>query len=370
MATRSTQVKVVPQQPQEDEQKTESWLTEETFTADALNDALQSVFAEMGVTGEGEASVFVSKVDGIVKGEDAKVWEGDAGDYDLMAIARQHGSGKYRVRVYVKPPVGAKQIKANKVFGVLLTPEEERQRTKGPETTDYLKKSDLETILATALARIQPVQPATNPADTVTLAIQLAKAMQPAQPAVDMLGMMTMAMQFAEKMRPDPDATPRDAGANGNDVIVAMIDKFGPAFASVMEQTMRQQAQQQAAAQPAQIQQLPATIPEPQPNIVQSNETTINEDDAMREGKRQFAMGIQFLVAQAQAGNPVETYAEMIMDNVPEETLMALLKAPDPIAMLSEVNQEVAKYQEWFVGLLDEVKKMVSDATNSNSPTD
>jgi hypothetical protein len=366
MASRTAQVKVIPQQAQQDEQKPESWLTDETFTADALDEALQSVFAEMGVTGEGEASVFVSKVDGIVKGEDAKVWEGDASDYDLMAVARQHGSGKYRVRVYVKPPIGAKQIKANKVFGVLLTPDEERQRTRAPDAGEYLKKSDLETILASAVARIQPAQPVANPTDTVTLAIQLAKAMQPAQPAVDVIGMMTMAMQFAEKMRPDPDAAPRDAGANGNDVIVAMIDKFGPAFASGMEQTLKQQSQQQAAARPAPVQQLPATIPEPQPSIVHSNETTtITEDEAMREGQKQFAMGIQFLVMQAQAGNPVETYAEMIMDNVPGETLDALLKAPDSIVLLKEVNPEVEKYQEWFVALLDEVKKMVSDATNS-----
>src|SRR6266481_1741400 len=81
-------------------------LDDESFNGESLNPALETLYAELGISGEGEAVVFVSQLDADKKGAEAQVWRGSPDDYDLEAIARTFGSGNYRVKVYVRGPTG------------------------------------------------------------------------------------------------------------------------------------------------------------------------------------------------------------------------------------------------------------------------
>lgn len=67
------------------------------------------------------------------------------------------------------------------------------------------------------------------------------------------------------------------------------------------------------------------------------------------------------LVRKAAAGGDPGLYAELIVDNVPIETLHELLQAPpDPVTALAQVVPEVEQHREWFGQLVDGVRAILA----------
>jgi hypothetical protein len=80
---------------------------------------------------------------------------------------------------------------------------------------------------------------------------------------------------------------------------------------------------------------------------------------AMQE--MQLKMGIGFLLKQAQAGNPVVTYVDMVLDNVPFDTLVTLMQQADPVALLAQVEPQVTQYKAWFDEFLKDLKEAMAE---------
>ena len=76
-------------------------------------------------------------------------------------------------------------------------------------------------------------------------------------------------------------------------------------------------------------------------------------------------MGLSFLVQQCKLGGEAGTYAEVVLDSVPADTMSELLKLPDPIAYLANFTPEVASHRAWFEALMQECREMLSDETEA-----
>ena len=109
---------------------------EDIFNFDSLNPALETIKAELQITGDADVTVHVSKLNADENGTEMNVWRGDPDSYDLEQIAKKFGSGQYRVMVYMRIPSGQKVRKLNKVMAWLLSPEDEQRRKSGnaPQT--------------------------------------------------------------------------------------------------------------------------------------------------------------------------------------------------------------------------------------------
>lgn len=337
------------------------WLTDEMYDGDTLTTALDALCQDLGIEGDAQAEVHISKLDGLTKGEEANVKRCSPEEYDLHATAMEYGSGKYRIRVYVRVQTGQRVLKGNKVISWLLSPTEERERTarlEGEKTSNYVTKDDLETILSRVIAQVKVNAP--PPVDQMALiktVLEMSAAFrqpEPAQPAVNPLDYLKIGIELAGKAATNEKPEISEVGSNQNDVFITMMEQFGPTFAAVMQERMKNPAQAAPALLPA-----PATAPA-------QEKTEIDQQSVEEAGMEQMKMGLAFLVMQAQAGNPVETYAELIIDNVPEDTLQVLITSPDPVTELAKVDPNIDQFREWFTELIDSVKKILSDI-NSES---
>lgn len=327
---------------------------ETTFSAETLNPALESLYAEMGITEGGEATVHISMLDADGRGGEANIWRGDPDNYDLEQIARKFGSGQYRVKVYVRIASGHKVQKGNKVFIWKLSPEDEAKRLAPPPSTQAPSVSpeqigamitDGITKGLAAIMAHQAPPPAVDPMAMLTQVMTLAKLMQPAPvAAVDPLDQMRKMAEINALMNEGREA-PASGKAGTNDVIITMIDKFGPAFAAVLSQN---KAAEQAVQQP----QLAAP---------DANQPTGEDEMSIMQWK--LKMGIEFLVQQCVAGGQPVTYAEVVMDSVPVETIEVWTKddtsVTAAIAGFVQLVPDVAAHDVWFRELMKECKGLL-----------
>jgi len=88
----------------------------------------------------------------------------------------------------------------------------------------------------------------------------------------------------------------------------------------------------------------PAETPQPQP----------------RDDNKVLAYYLGFLVGKAQGGADASLYAELVLDNVPDQQLTPLLARGDQlIDHLIEIHPPVAQHREWFVKLVQEINDLL-----------
>ena len=194
-----------------------------------------------------------------------------------------------------------------------------------------------------------------NPMQNMREMIELFKVMQPQNvaPPVDQMSVLRNVIELQQLMKPDTDEAPVRGGAGTNDLILAMINKFGPLFAGALGQNM---------GQPVPVE-MPGSYPDPlaiehQPPATPESKTESDDMNAIAAMK--LKMGLGWLVDQCKAGGFPETYAEVIIDSVPADTLKELLAAPSPLAVLAAVNPAVNDNAEWFTSLLAECKNILN----------
>ena len=324
--------------------------------SEETNPALESLFMEMGIepTGE-EIKVFVYQVDPANKLAEAQVWRGDPENYNLDEIGRTFGTGNYRVRIYGKAN-GKSTVIANKVFGIKLSPADEAKRL-APLNVPAQQAAppvDIARAISEGIAAAMRSMPPPPPPMNLGEIIALAKAMMPAPvPQLNPMEMLKLGVEMSKSNNEGSSA--REPGSNTNDLIIAMIENFAAPVVGLVTQ-----AQQKVAQMPDAPGNLPALANEAAPAYtgeLQQEET----QDMNIVAEMKLKAGLSFLVTQAQQGNPCETYAEMIVDNVGAEDLQKVLAQPDPVAALCNFNKDIASYMPWFKELLDNVKNLLAE---------
>lgn len=376
--------------------KPDAELLDEVFDARALNPALEALYGELGIGPDGQdTTVFVSYF--LPDGKEARVWDGAPDDYNLMDTARKHGSGDYRVKLYGRVESGHKVpiTGANKVFSIRLTAEEDARIKHAREnpplqpasgvaggvsmTPEQIRLMIVEGIRAAIPAPVQT--PVLNPLDIVRAVGDIFKSVQPAPNAASafpvgelmrgVFGIMKEA-GAARGNNEDDDRRP-SRGSNIYDIWGRVVDKAIPLLETLAQRGTLGAPMPQANVNPAGAPTL-TLVPGAASNNVNANtnaahagaETahfagTPEELAAMNAMKT----GIAYLVAQADAGHDPVTYADVVQDNVPEESLRALIAQPDVVAYLSALDPRVANHKDWFVELFNTIKE---DLTGDDTP--
>lgn len=351
-------------------QSAEQVLTaEDMYSFAELNPALEKMYAEMGVEGDGQANVYVTKL--MQDGREAKIWNGQPTDYDLMTIARKFGSGDYRVKLYVQHESGRFVMKANTIIPVMLEAGEDARiealrtgQSVSASGAPVVSAADIARAVAEAVKAVMPVPVAAGSnlgmlkevAEIVrTLAPQPTTTITPQFNPFDMMKIM------AEMLRDSRSDDPLDRGVNATstDVFLRLIDKFAPMFTEVLSKNGAAVAALPAPSghQPAQ----PATPAQPVQNPT--------EQEAMNGMK----MGLAFLVTQAAADSDPATYAEVVLDSVPDEAITMFLQNPKPLEYLAQFDPRVMQYAQWFTDLIAAVKDAMKDEsseTGTGAPVD
>jgi hypothetical protein len=83
-----------------------------------------------------------------------------------------------------------------------------------------------------------------------------------------------------------------------------------------------------------------------------------------------LAYYLGFLCGKAQTGAEPSLYAELVLDNVPDEQLMPMLNRGDLlIDDFIAIHPPVAQHREWFVGLLKEINELLAPDDETPAPT-
>lgn len=351
-------------------------LGSETFDAESLNPALETLFAEMGVTDGGDATVHVTKLDANGRGSEAQIWKGDPDQYDLEQLARKFGSGEYRVKVYVRIPTGQKVMKANKVFSWLLSPEDEARRLNPTQPQHAAQPVDISRQIAEAVAAaVAPLMAARQPQpDPMAMMSSLAGIMRDLQPQAqhvaqpsqtNPLEMIRSVIEITQMMKGESDPVDRGVNASTNDVLLGMVNKFGPLLMGALAQGPGASMTGMPQAQPAvEYQQNPTRPPQPQ-------QAPQSPQPGVEDVNLQLKMGINFLLMQCEAGGAPETYAEVVLDSVPTDAMQSLLAQPDPIAWLATIDKRVEEpaNAEWFRELIASARDLLAPDGNDANAT-
>lgn len=65
---------------------------------------------------------------------------------------------------------------------------------------------------------------------------------------------------------------------------------------------------------------------------------------------------LNFLVGQAERGNDPQTYAFLVLDQLPEDTIRNLIDDPDWFGRLQSLHAGVAPYREWFAEMVSYIR--------------
>jgi cell division septation protein DedD len=130
-----------------------------------------------------------------------------------------------------------------------------------------------------------------------------------------------------------------------------------PIFEEMVRSRMAPQQALPAPAQPAALaprQPQPQPARNPQPTQPQQQPTAEQQtaDMAMQSGAF-FAQQLQFLMLGAQRNSDPQSYADIILDTVPEQLLQGLLLLDDPFTELVKINPTIEPFRPWFDELLN-----------------
>lgn len=337
-------------------------------TADDLQNALSVIMAEAGVT-EHEAVAHVYLLDR-ESNEEPKIWKGPAEDYDLDKLAHKFGSGSYRLKVYAKDDgTGKFVLRLNRVIPYRLSAEEDARLKairSGEVPVSQLNGNAQPTITAETIAQAiraampapAPVVPAISPIEMVKAFAEVLKAVTPVSqvPQMNPVDVLRVAAGFIKDNTVGSDPIERGVNATGMDVFMRLVDRFAPMF----EKTIAQAVQGQPAGLPNPHQMgnaQPGGTPMQPMQPVQPIQPIQPGDDVTMK----LRMGLNFLCMQAQAGNDPETYADVILDNVPEKELKEMFAQPDWLDRLAAFDPNVKNHAKWF----GELKEACEDTLNA-----
>lgn len=190
---------------------------------------------------------------------------------------------------------------------------------------------DIPAIITSIAGAVTALRPAVAPAPT-----------ESTSKAIDMF---MQGLQLARELRDDASPPDNSIGGMLRDVLKS------PIVAAAVQSA----AQTQAQPQPARLPNPAAATPQPaQVSHAKPVATPTEESQVLS-----YYLGM--LVNKAKAGADPSLYADLVLDNVPDEQLLAWLKRGDNlIDDFIASNPAVAEHRDWFVSLIQSVHEAVA----------
>lgn len=262
----------------------------------------------------------------------------------LDQIRDQYGSGDYNIRVY--GPEGLLKNQTVSIAAAIGRAQPQGDIVNTVRTMLTEQQNTLAIALNSGMQAIaqalQGAQSAKAPSLTELIAAVsgLNGLMPKTQASESPLLVMKQTLELMTQMResmPLGDSEPDPLLSTFTRVIEPLISK------AMSEPVLAQ------TPTPAQVTLQSDPIPETVPS---------SEESKMRALYRGF---VAFLVSNASQNNPVETYAETVIDNAPEPMLRQFVDDPQWLDKLAGFNERVRLYPDWFSKLRDEVKKILTE---------
>ena len=100
----------------------------------------------------------------------------------------------------------------------------------------------------------------------------------------------------------------------------------------------------------------PQAAPAYQPNPIAQKPQLTPEQKEAQKMNMMLRLGIGQLIAGAKRNSPHDTYATLVIDNIPEAQIMAFFNSPTGFADLVKIAPEVANHSAWFGELAEHIK--------------
>lgn len=288
----------------------------------------------------------------------------------IARVRDQYGTGVYEARVW-------KDFGDGKGF---------KQRERIPFSIELPKNPPAPAIDHGGSALIHAVtqQGEVLQALVAKLLTQPPPAPPPAQNFAEMFaGMATMAEAMRKFMGPPPAAAApvnplemlssvvalvKDANNEGREKgIMDLVGDFlnSDVMKTVVQNFTPQPAQPVAQPQRALVAPVPGTAQQPQPPA--ANAPPVDPVAAAQE--KAFREFLGTLVLRAKKNSDPGLWADVIADTIEPAMLDQLLSLPDPVAFLTQYNQEIATYRDWFASVITLLTADDEGETTGGAPT-
>lgn len=309
--------------------------------------ALSAVLAELG-SNNADAKVNVHQLDPRTKAR-AFVGTFAPSEFTLEKLQVEFGPGDYEIRVYSTQGLVTRRVVK------IATPKNAALVSMQPAVNDNTKLLEamqngfqqMSQMFANALGQLSANQP--KPKSTLELLqeMQMMREImggnQPAQPAVDPMEMFRMATEIADKIHP------REGEPATGEILLRAIESFGPVLANA--------AKAEAPSVPMIENATPVLgVPaQAAPQPLKSNPIPKEPDMNMEK------FYLNMLISHARAGHDPMTYANMILDTLPDDKVHEFIGRSDWFAQLVARDARVNEYREWFEELKADIIELTTD---------
>jgi len=305
-------------------------------------DDLDAVLADLG--GSEDALITVSRINRLGKQEVIDRWH--PADFDLLSVRDQYGGGDYVL-------TGRRNNRIAKGFPKRVTLAEPLKKPVINNQNDQLAsiieagfKQQNESIKNMMLLMTQnrPSETALDPStirNNLLTDMKLMKELfggggqESSLGAEKVLDLLKTGIEFG-----------KEAGSSETgifDVLVKSMDTFGKPVAAALESAERLKLQQGT-----------------QQNGTVKNNTAISDKQKNDTTQSAFSNHIKFLVGQAETGGDPLLWADVVIDQVPEDELVTFLQRKDWLEVLGKLDNKVLMYREWFEALGAELKQQLN----------
>ncbi len=214
---------------------------------------------------------------------------------------------------------------------------------------------DIPAVISAVAAAVTALRPAPTP--------------PPPTPAVDSgkaIDMFIQGLELGRDLRQD--------GGNQEPSLLGMLSDVikSPMMAQAVTAAVRQPARQlhnqggpsqQVGQKP---QPTPTPVPAPPVPTPNAQSSFTRESTAMPNHNQMFAEYLKMFCAKAAAGSDPSLYADLVLDNLDDETLQAILDGtPTPVDFLAQYYPPVIQYKQWFETLIQSINGAL-DADSNN----
>jgi len=310
----------------------------------SLNPALEQIKADLNITGDADVTCHVSKLNADGNGTEYKVWQGDPDDYNLESLAKKHGSGQYRIMVYMKIASGHKVRQINKVQAWLLSPEDEARLELArhpPEPRQGDSTAALASVMAQGFQQLGELivkasaKPDVDPLQQMQALAGIMRTMMPAAvPAAPagpgFMELLNMVKTFNDVAGIGAKSALPEGADSSTALMMAGMDMFKPVIAKAMEQKAGQAATAQAQPQ--------AALPAPD---VQTPEQ--ESEDFML-----FKLQLKAANKAAASGADAADFADTIFAILPDPVLQGMAFDPAWFDYLVKAVPDCAAHKAWY----------------------
>lgn len=308
--------------------------------------ALANVLAELGSSGA-DAKVNVYQID--EKKNRAFVGSFLPGDFSIEVLQAQYGAGEYAVEVRKDKKWLKKttvKIAAPKNPGY-IAPVLPRVSDESPKIIEAMQAgfNQMGQMFAQALGQLAANQPKQKSTMETLQELQLMREIlggAQSAPAPDPMAMVTMALELSEKIRP------REGEPGTGEIIMEAVKNFAPTINKFVET----HAAQQAA--------LPAVPPIHGPAVQIPAPLTPPATPENFEMDMTTKLYARTLIAAAKSGADPMTYANNVLDLLPEEKVLEFVGRPDWFEDVAKALPEAVPFRPWFESMKECILELTS----------